>query len=211
MLDPWMIVIDLAAILVLVLIAYFPRHRRRDMVLAYIGLNVGVLAVASVLAGVSVGVGVGLGLFGVLSIVRLRSAEISQEEVAYYFGSLAIGLICGLHPEPRWIAVVLCGLIVATFLVAGLPAFQADYRQQLVTLDQACTDETVVIARLEAMLGATVTKVVVQQTDLVRDLTVVDVRYKMPRRVRSTVAIHDSVAGHESLGATMMGGKTNEQ
>ena len=62
MLDPWMIVIDLAAILALVLVAYFPRHRRRDMVLAYISLNVGVLAVASVLAGVSVGVGVGLGV-----------------------------------------------------------------------------------------------------------------------------------------------------
>ena len=210
MLDPWMIVIDLAAIALLVLVAYFPRHRRRDMVLAYIGLNVGVLAVASVLAGVSVGVGVGLGLFGVLSIVRLRSAEISQEEVAYYFGALAIGLICGLHPEPRWIAVALCGLIVATFLIAGLPIFQADYRQQLVTLDQACPDEAMVVARLEAMLGATVTKVVIQQTDLVRDLTVVDVRYRLPRRAAGDVAIKPRGAGRESPERTTTVGGQNE-
>lgn len=194
MLDPWMIVIDLTAILVLVLIGYLPRHRRRDMVLPYIGLNVGVFAVASVLAGVSVGLGVGLGLFGVLSIVRLRSAEISQEEVAYYFATLAIGLICGLHPDPAWIAGVLSGLIVVTFLVAGLPIIHADYRQQLITLDQACADEVAVRARLEAMLGATVTKVVIQQTDLVRDLTVVDVRY----RVRRTFA----VAGQPPAAAT---------
>ena len=109
MLDPLMIAIDVMAIAVLVLAVYYPRHRRRDMVIAYIGLNVGVLAVASVLVGVSVGVGVGLGLFGVLSIVRLRSAEISQEEVAYYFASLAIGLICGLHPSPSWMAAALRG------------------------------------------------------------------------------------------------------
>ncbi len=201
MLDPWMMVIDLAAILVLVLVAYFPRHRRRDMVLAYIGLNVGVLAVASVLVGVSVGVGVGLGLFGVLSIVRLRSTEISQEEVAYYFGALAIGLICGLHPDPRWIAVALCGLIVAAFLTTGLPVFQADYRQQLVTLDQAYLDEAVVVARLEAMLGATVSKVVVQQIDLVRDLTVVDVRYRLPRRPPGEVPMTQPLTGHDALPA----------
>lgn len=211
MLDPWMMVIDLAAIAVLVLVAYFPRHRRRDMVLAYIGLNVGVLAVASVLAGVSVGVGVGLGLFGVLSIVRLRSTEISQEEVAYYFGALAIGLICGLHPDPRWIAAALCGLIVAAFLITGLPVFQADYRQQLVILDQAYLDEASVVARLEAMLGVTVSRVVVQQIDLVRDLTVVDVRYRVPRRPPGEVPMAPPAPGRDALQTATTAGGTGER
>jgi Domain of unknown function (DUF4956) len=179
MLDPLMIAIDVMAIAVLVLAVYYPRHRRRDMVIAYIGLNVGVLAVASVLVGVSVGVGVGLGLFGVLSIVRLRSAEISQEEVAYYFASLAIGLICGLHPSPAWMAGALSGLIVVAFLIVGLRPFHADHRQQIITMDQACFDEAVLTARLEQLLGATVNRIVIQQTDLVRDQTVVDVRYRL--------------------------------
>ncbi len=179
MLDPLMIAIDVAAIAILVLAVYYPRHRRRDMVIAYIGLNIGVLAVASVLVGVSVGVGVGLGLFGVLSIVRLRSAEISQEEVAYYFASLAIGLICGLHPSPSWMAAALSGLIVVAFLIVGMRPFHADYRQQIITVDQACFDEAVLAARLEQMLGATVGRIVIQETDLVRDQTVVDVRYRL--------------------------------
>lgn len=48
--------------------------------------------------------GLGLGLFGVLSIIRLRSSEISQHEVAYYFASLAIGLISGMATTitPSW-------------------------------------------------------------------------------------------------------------
>ena len=39
------IAIDLVSILVLTLVLYFPRHRRADMVVAYLGLNVGVLTV----------------------------------------------------------------------------------------------------------------------------------------------------------------------
>src|SRR5688572_17834675 len=91
---------DLVAIIVLTYGLYYRRHRRRDMLLAYVGLNVCVLAVASVLASVAIATGVGLGLFGVLSIIRLRSSEISHEEVAYYFASLSLGLIAGLQPTP---------------------------------------------------------------------------------------------------------------
>ncbi|HRE00872.1 MAG TPA: DUF4956 domain-containing protein, partial [Ilumatobacteraceae bacterium] len=65
--------IDLGAISLLAFAIYFPRHRRRDMLLAYVGLNVGVLAVTTALANSAVTAGLGLGLFGVLSIIRLRS------------------------------------------------------------------------------------------------------------------------------------------
>src|SRR6185436_14102711 len=70
--------IDLVAVCVLVFGLYFPRHRRRDLVVAYLGVNVGVLAVAGSLSGGTVGAGLGLGLFGVLSIIRLRSTELDQ-------------------------------------------------------------------------------------------------------------------------------------
>ena len=97
------ILADLLAISVLIFGVYFPRHHRRDLVVAFLGVNVGVLAVAVVLASTTVGAGLGLGLFGVLSIIRLRSTEISQREVAYYFGALALGLIAGLSSGPTLI------------------------------------------------------------------------------------------------------------
>ena len=49
---------------------------------AFLGVNVGVLAVCLVLGSATVGAGLGLGLFGVLSIIRLRSDEIAQHEIA---------------------------------------------------------------------------------------------------------------------------------
>ena len=170
---------DLIAISVLVCGVYYRRHRRRDMLLAYVGLNVGVLAVTVTLTGVAVATGLGLGLFGVLSIIRLRSSEISQEEVAYYFASLAIGLINGLQPDPAWLGPALSALVVAVIAVADHPRLHEGHRQQLVTVDTVYATEAQLVARLEALLGGTVERVVVRETDLVRDQTVVDVRYRL--------------------------------
>ena len=51
--------IDLLAVSLLVFGLYFPRHRRRDLVVAYLGVNVGVLAVAGSLSSSTVGAGLG--------------------------------------------------------------------------------------------------------------------------------------------------------
>src|SRR5699024_160334 len=75
---PLLIVADLIAAVVLTFGLYWRRHYRRDLVVAFMGINVGVLSVSAVLADSEVGAGVGLGLFGVLSIIRLRSDELAQ-------------------------------------------------------------------------------------------------------------------------------------
>jgi hypothetical protein len=75
---------DLVAIALLGYAVYFRRYHRRDLLLAYLALNLGVLAVTVLLTGVQVGLGLGLGLFGILSIILLRSEQLTQEEAAYY-------------------------------------------------------------------------------------------------------------------------------
>ena len=177
--DALTIASDLAAIVVLTYAIYFRRHRRRDMLLAYIALNVGVMAVAIAFSSAAVGAGLGLGLFGVLSIIRLRSSEITQEEVAYYFVSLAMGLLAGINLDPAWLSPALIAGMVAVMYVADHPRLLSQYRQQIVTLDAAYTNEAELIRRLERLLCADVRHVVVTRLDLVRDTTTVDVRYRL--------------------------------
>ncbi|GAB2449524.1 Ca2+/Na+ antiporter [Conyzicola lurida] len=174
-----MIAIDLFAISIMTFGMYFRRHRRRDLVVAFLGVNVGVLAVATVLGSAEVGVGLGLGLFGVLSIIRLRSSEISQTEVAYYFAALALGLLAGLSTTINPLVIALMALIVVVLFVGDNPRLFTQYRQQTVQLDTAYADETKLRLELERMLGAQVHKVTVQHLDLVNDTTFVDVRYKI--------------------------------
>lgn len=174
--------IDLVAATVLVLGIYYRRHRRRDLVVAFLGVNVGVLAVTTVLGTTEVALGLGLGLFGVLSIIRLRSSEISQREVAYYFASLAMGLIGGLPSSTPQLPAALIGLILLVMWAADHPQFLGSSRQQIIRLDRAVTDEAELRDELEARLGAQVAAITVQQLDLVNDSTLVDVRYRLDAR-----------------------------
>ena len=177
--DAVVIAFDLVAIAALAYGIYFRRHRRRDMLLAYVALNAGVMAVAFALSSTAVGVGLGLGLFGVLSIIRLRSSEITQEEVAYYFVSLAMGLLAGVDIDPTWLSPALIATMVAVMYLADHPRLLSRYRHQIVTLDAAYTNEAELIRRLERLLCADVRHVVVTKLDLVRDTTTVDVRYRL--------------------------------
>lgn len=178
---------DLVAVGLLTFGLYFPRHRRRDLVAAFLVVNAGVLAVSLVLGATGATVGLGLGLFGVLSIIRLRSREIEQHEVAYYFAALALGLICGLGTASPWTAVPLMALVLVAVAVGDHPGLFRRYRQQRVRLEQAITDEQALRAHLEGLLGAQVHGVKVEELDLVNDTTVVDVRYRIDPRVRHTV------------------------
>ncbi|WP_223622440.1 DUF4956 domain-containing protein [Microbacterium sp. EST19A] len=172
---------DLIAAIILSLAIYYRRHRRRDLVVAFLGVNIGVLAVTTVLGSAEVAAGLGLGLFGVLSIIRLRSSEISQREVAYYFAALAIGLVAGLPSADPWIPIALMALILAVLWAADHPALLGRSRHQTVHVDRAIADEEELRAELESRLGATVTSLTVQHLDLVDDTTLVDVRYRLPR------------------------------
>lgn len=179
-----MIGVDLVAIAILTVGLYFPRHHRADLVAAFLGVNVGVLAVTLVLMDASVGMGLGLGLFGVLSIIRLRSSEISQHEVAYYFAALAIGLISGMSATATPMTMGLIALVLLSLAVGDSPRLWGAYRSQLVQLDRAVIDEGDLRSALVALLGATVTDVQVVKLDLVNDLTVVEVRYRVARGSR---------------------------
>jgi len=176
-----LILIDVAAILILVFGLYWPRHRRKNMVVAYLTANIGVAAVASVLASSSINAGLGLGLFGILSIIRLRSDELDHTDIAYYFGALALGLFAGLGGSLTWATPAMTVAILAALYVGDHPDLFPQYRNQVINLDSAYTDEPALVMRLESLLNAKVHRVTVRKTDLVNDTTSVDVRYELPR------------------------------
>ncbi|PFG20945.1 DUF4956 domain-containing protein [Serinibacter salmoneus] len=184
-----LILADLIAAAVLTFGLYFPRHRRRDLVVAYLGINVGVFAVSAALASSSVGAGLGLGLLGVLSIIRLRSDELSQREVAYYFAALTIGLLGGLAPDPTWLAIAGMALVVAVMWFADHPALLSRARQQVIVVDRAIANEDDLTSHLAALLDANIRTVSVQKLDTVNDTTTVDVRYQLRRAPRLGEAI----------------------
>jgi hypothetical protein len=170
--------LDLIAITILTFGLYLPRHRRRDMVVSFLGVNIGVLAVAEAFTSTDVTAGLGLGLFGVLSIIRLRSAELDQHEVAYFFAALALGVLGGVPISPDWLAPALMVALLAGLFVGDHSRLMARYRAQRVNLDRAFTSERELVAHLEDLLGGKVHRVAVRRLDIVNDTTDVDVCFE---------------------------------
>jgi hypothetical protein len=190
--------IDLVAIFLLTFGLYFPRHRRKAMVVAYLGANVGVVAVAYALSSSTIAAGLGLGLFGILSIIRLRSDTLDQQEVAYYFAALALGLLTGIAATPGWTIAALMGAILLVLYVGDHPLLFAGYRTEVLTLDVAYTNEAALIEYLGILLGAKIHRITVRKVDLVDNTTSVEVRFELPTSNRAAL---DDGAAVDTIGA----------
>lgn len=177
------LIIDLVAIALLVYPLYFRRYRRKDMLLALVGVNVGVVGLTFMLAHTPLArtTGLGLGLIGVLRIIRLRSAEASFEEIAYFLIALALGLLCGTKPDPTWLTPVVAFALLAVVFVVDHPGINRNYRHQEMLLDRAFANEGDLITHLSDLLNADIFRATVRRLDIVHDTTLVDVRYRLGR------------------------------
>lgn len=159
---------------------YMVRHRNRELMISYAVINAGIftVSVALVSAGSNASA-MGMGLFGVLSIIRLRSTALSQREVGYYFVALSVGMIAGVNISPAYIAFALMATLVA--LIAILDSRSAPTSKELtqtVTADRAMSDEEELKNYLTARLGYNVTSVKVTELDMVNNLTRATVTYQ---------------------------------
>jgi Domain of unknown function (DUF4956) len=182
--------VDLAAIFVMAYVLYFRRHRRADLLLAYVTLNIGIFVAMLLLSMVRVDIALGFGLFAILSIIRLRSSTVTQQEVAYYFVALVMGLVNGMNLTDRWLVVGVNVLLLMTMLVVDSRPLRDRARRMEITLDTVHADDAALVADLESRLNGQVIHHVVNEIDYVRDTMVVDVRYRVWSRFSArTVAV----------------------
>ena len=159
---------------------YMVRHRNRELMISYAVINAGIftVSVALVSAGSNASA-MGMGLFGVLSIIRLRSTALSQREVGYYFVALSVGMIAGVNISPAYIAFGLMATLVALIAILDSRSTPVSTEKtQTVTADRAISDEEELKAYLSKHLGYTVTSVKITELDMVNNLTRATVTYQ---------------------------------
>ena len=181
------LVVNIAAIFLLAYVLYFRRHRRADLLLAYVALNIGIFVAISLLTTVRVDIALGFGLFAILSIIRLRSSSVTQQEVAYYFVALVMGLVNGMDIPDRRLVVMINVLLLGAMAIVDSKPLRERTRRMDVHLDVVHSDDASLVADLERRLGGTVLHHEVNDVDYVRQTMLVDVRYRAgthPRRWR---------------------------
>ena len=177
------LIVDIAAIFLLAYVLYFRRHRRADLLLAYVALNIGIFVAISLLTTVRVDIALGFGLFAILSIIRLRSTSVTQQEVAYYFVALVLGLVNGMDIPDRRLVVLINVVLLGAMAIVDSKGLRERTRRMDVHLDVVHADDASLVTDLERRLGGRVLHHVVNEVDYVRDTMVVDVRYRAGSRL----------------------------
>ncbi|WP_088282563.1 DUF4956 domain-containing protein [Kineosporia sp. A_224] len=196
------LLVDLVAVGLLVGVAY--RHRRADqgMAFALVVLNVGLFATLVAITGEAFSTSAGFGLFGMLSLIRLRSASFTTPDMAYTFLALVLGLVTGLVGLPLWLTLGACALLVGLAVVGDRPARTAAPAGSLdvapgppaaapvapavrtrkvdVVLDGAFGTVAAARAEVEARLDVDALDVVLDEVDYVREVTRVRVIVAVP-------------------------------
>ena len=147
------LVLDLVAIFLMTYVLYFRRHWRADLLLSYVALNIGIFVTMSLLTQVRIDIAVGFGLFAILSIIRLRSSAVTQQEVAYYFIALVLGLVNGMGVPDRGLVVALNVVLLLTMFVFDSKVLRDRSRRMDVHLDGIYTDESGAGRRARAQAG----------------------------------------------------------
>src|SRR6476469_2862438 len=92
-------------------------YRRRlaapEMALVFTALNIGLFAAVTSIGAGHFPTGIGFGLFGLLSLVRLRSAAFTLKDVAYTFVALILALVNGLPERNFAIVIALDAVLLA--------------------------------------------------------------------------------------------------
>ena len=173
--------LDVLSMLLLVGWLYRRRLAAPEMTLVFTALNIGLFAAVTSIGSGHFPTGIGFGLFGLLSLVRLRSAAFTLKDVAYTFVALVLALVNGLPDRDLLVVVLLDALLlVSLWVVDETRSRTPATRLMRVTLDTAVTDLDAALEEVRRRVSVEALSVVVEDVDLVRETTRVAVRYVVP-------------------------------
>lgn len=171
--------LDVLSMLVLVGWLYRRRIAAPEMTLVFTALNIGLYAAVTSIGTGSFPTGIGFGLFGLLSLVRLRSAAFTLKDVAYTFVALVLALVNGLPDRNIAVVALLNLLLLAAIWLVDESRTGTATRVLRLTLDRVCTDMHEVHKEVRTRLGVTPLSVAVEDVDYVRETTRVWLRYEV--------------------------------
>ena len=176
--------IDATAMTGLVFGMYYRRYRDKELVTAAAMFNIFVFAVLTVLSSVAFSVSAGFGLFAILALFTLRSEQISKIEITYFFGSVAIAVICSVHGTGIGMVAAISGLVLLGAYIIDHPLILRSVDGVKITLDKieahSLCDPQAMRADLAARLGVEVMSYQILSLDYVHDMARINVFYRKP-------------------------------
>lgn len=174
--------IDIIAMVALVFGMYYRRYRDKELVTAAAMFNIFAFAVLTILSSVEFSVAAGFGLFAILALFSLRSEQISKTEITYFFGSVAIAVICSVQGTTLESVATVAALILLAAWIIDHPRILRSADGVKITLDKidahALSRPEVMRADLSARLGVEVMSYQITALDYINDMARINVFYR---------------------------------
>jgi len=128
--------INVIAVAILSYGLYYRRNGDRVLATTASMFNIFAFAVLAKLSSVEFSLAAGFGLFAILALFNLRSEQIGRVEIAYFFGAIAIAVICSVGGTPLSNVIVITVFVLIGVYVVDHPALVSGSRALTVTLDR---------------------------------------------------------------------------
>ena len=174
--------VDIAAMAALVFGLYYRRYRDKELVITAGMFNLFAFVILTILSSVEFGLAAGFGLFAILALFTLRSEEISKTEITYFFGSVAIAVICSVQGTTLEFVATVAALILLAAWIIDHPRILRSADGVKITLDKidghALSNPEVMRADLSARLGVEVMSYQITALDYINDMARINVFYR---------------------------------
>ena len=117
--------INIIAAVILIYGLYYRRHGDRVLATTAAMFNIFAFAVLAKLSSVEFSLAAGFGLFAILALFNLRSEQIGRIEIAYFFGAIAIAVICSIGGTDLITAIVIAAFVLVGVYIVDHPAWCA--------------------------------------------------------------------------------------
>ena len=158
---------------------YYRRYHNKEVVTAAAMFNIFIFSVLTILSSVNFGVTAGFGLFAILALFTLRSEPLEKTEMAYFFGSVAIAVICSVRGGTIVLPALITAFVILSVYVIDHPRMLKSVRGVKLFLDQIdadlLSDQTAMTARLAKRLDVEVLSYEVLQLDYINEMARINV------------------------------------
>lgn len=175
------IALDLFAISYLIFGLFYRINKRNDLAVVYLACNFGLFSVLTVLSFSPLSTAVGFALFGVLSIIRLRSFEYTHIQIAYFFMSLSIALICAIDLSSLTLPGLLLGILLVVMTLVELKGFRQLSSSMTITIDRVIIDDAALKTHLSEILQAQIITCNIMEVNTLQETMLLQVIYRVSR------------------------------
>ena len=174
--------INVAAMVALVFGLYYRRYRDKELVTAASLFNVFAFGVLTILGSVEFSLAAGFGLFAILALFTLRSEQITKIEITYFFGSVAIAVICSIQGTTLPFVLLVVGLVILGAFVFDHPRILKSVDGIKITLDKiepdALSNPDKMRNDLSSRLGVEVMSYQIVALNYITDMAQITVFYR---------------------------------